>query len=266
MTFLTFLNPIWLLLLILIPILYYFYLKSSKKRKRAAIKFSNIGLIKVAQKNKVVLIPNPVPYRNNNVRIDLIEQEVKSIRSEFKLDISNVVCLTLSGARQIKGHDNMLKGFKSAYIKNRKLRLFIAAHGERTEHLKLLVKQLGLEDVVNFIGFISGARKEAFLNVSDIYVNTAYFEPFGLVYLESIIYKMANIASNKGGGRDIFCHKKNAYLVDPYSVEIISDAFTYLSNSNKRNKLIENSQSLLPNYKLNVIVEKYLEIYSRATD
>jgi Ca-activated chloride channel family protein len=47
-----FLNPEYLWLLLLIPIVYFFYYISSRKRKEAAIKFSNLGLIKLATKEK----------------------------------------------------------------------------------------------------------------------------------------------------------------------------------------------------------------------
>jgi len=52
MAFLTFINPNALWFLLLIPLLYMLYRVSIKQRKRAAVKFSNLGIIKVASKNK----------------------------------------------------------------------------------------------------------------------------------------------------------------------------------------------------------------------
>jgi len=43
-----FLNPYWLLALAVIPVLYYLYVKAVQKKKKAALKFSNIGIIKDA--------------------------------------------------------------------------------------------------------------------------------------------------------------------------------------------------------------------------
>ena len=72
----------------------------------------------VSPKKKIVLIPNPLPYKNNNLDAGLIDREIKSIRSKFGLNEDNIICLTLSGSREIKGHDNMLRGFKTAYVNN----------------------------------------------------------------------------------------------------------------------------------------------------
>ena len=82
--------------------------------------------------------------------------------------------------------------------------------------------------------------------------------------MESIEYQLVNIASNRGGGRDIFSHKKNAYLIDPYSEREIADAFIYVSDNYKRKKMIKDSQKLLKNYQLNDIVEQYFILYNKA--
>jgi len=221
-------------------------------------------IYEIAPKEKVILIPNSLPYVEEKIDQELLNERIKSLKSKYFLDDNSIVCLSLSGAREIKGHKNMILGFNNSYKKNQNLRLFIAAHGELTESLNLLVKQLKLDEVIHFVGFITGATKEAFFNISNVYVNTAYFEPFGLVYLESIKQNIVNLASNRGGGKDIFTHKKNAYLINPHSIEEISNGFIYLCNSRVRNELIKASQKLLPRYQTNKIVEEYFEIYMKA--
>ena len=46
------LNPEWFWGLLIIPLLYYIYIRASKKRKAAAIKFSNVSLIRLAAEGK----------------------------------------------------------------------------------------------------------------------------------------------------------------------------------------------------------------------
>ena len=45
-------NPAWFMALLLIPVIWYFYKRSIKKKKAAAIRFSNILLIKEAGAGK----------------------------------------------------------------------------------------------------------------------------------------------------------------------------------------------------------------------
>ena len=213
---------------------------------------------------KVVFIPNPSPFKEKLFQDDLIKQEINILKERYNIDDKNIICLTLSGAREIKGHDNMILAFKKAYKENNTLRLFITAHGGRLETLKALVKKHHLDHVIYFTGFITGITKEAFFRLSNIYVNTAYFEPFGLVYLESIEHALVNLGSIKGGGKDIFTHLENAYLVDPYAISEIEKGFIYLTNVANRNNLINSSRKILDNYKIEKIMEEYFKIYSKV--
>lgn len=215
--------------------------------------------------SRVFVVRNSLPYSSlkETYNENKIQSHMQKIRSEYKLSDSNIVCLTLSGSRKIKGHKNMLLGFQKAYQKNCDLRLFIAAHGNETNSLIQLVEDLGLLKVVYFIGFIKSEIKEAFFRVSHIYVNTAYFEPFGLVYLEAIQSQLANLATVAGGAKDIFEHEKSAYLIDPNSINEIYQGFLYLSKEENRDSLINNASKILPHYTTNQVVTEYFKVYQK---
>jgi len=195
---------------------------------------------------------------------DSIDFEKNRLVLTYNISPESVVCLTLSGARKIKGHEVMLLEFSEALKKCPNLILFIAADGQETQSLTKLMYKLQLENNVFFIGFITGLQKKAFFEISDIYMNTAYFEPFGLVYLEAIQNNMAVLGSIYGGAKDIFEHGYSAYLSDPYKKSSITHGLIFLADKNQRNNTIGNAKPLLSEYSVNKILKKYFKLYKES--
>ncbi|CAN2048454.1 Glycosyltransferase family 1 protein [Candidatus Magnetomoraceae bacterium gMMP-1] len=224
----------------------------------------NFAIDAGAKKERIKIIPNGIELK----KIDktTLSSDVKNIKEKYLISDSNVVYLTLSGMRKIKGHLNLVKAFARAVKKNSNLRLFIGAHGDETENIKMLVQNLNIDNYVYFIGFVSGQEKEAWFNVAHVYCNSAYFEPFGIVYIEAIKSKIAVLGSIYGGGKDIFLHEESAHLINPESIEEIYQGILKLSESSYREKLIRNADSLLPLYDINRIADMYLNTYIQHTN
>jgi len=209
--------------------------------------------------NKITIIPNGIELSQGIVP-DTTEAE-KAIKMKYAISDSHLIFITLSGMRKIKGHENLVKAFALAVKSNPNCRLFIGAHGEETDNIKTLVEKLDIERYVKFIGFISDDQKVAWLNLAHVYCNTAYFEPFGIVYIEAIKYRIAVLGSLKGGARDIFKHGQSAHLIDPESIEQIHEGIVALNDQSYRNLLIQNADNLLPNYDIKRIAHLYLDTY-----
>jgi len=212
-----------------------------------------------ADKNKITIIPNGIEL-NQDVPSIVIEAE-KEIKKKYAISDFHIIFITLSGMRKIKGHVNLVKAFAQAVKSNPNIRLFIGAHGDETENIKALVKKLNIESYVNFIGFITDDQKVAWLNLAHVYCNTAYFEPFGIVYIEAIRFGIAVLGSVKGGARDIFKHGQSAHLIHPESIEQIYEGIVALNDESYRNLLIQNAEKLLPNYDIKRIAHLYLDTY-----
>lgn len=211
-----------------------------------------------ADRGKLHIIPDGIELNRPSSQAGL-EQK---IRQEYAISDSHTVYLTLSGMRKIKGHENLVKAFALALKKNGRLLLFIGAHGHETENIKALVKELGIGGNVHFIGFVTGADKAAWFNVAHVYCNTAFFEPFGIVYIESVLHGLAVLGTKHGGARDIFHHGRDAHIVDPESIDEITSGILALSDPEYRNKVITNAGSLLPLYDIETIADRYLDIYT----
>ena len=166
MAFLTFLKPIWLFLLILIPILYYFYLKASKKKKRAAIKFSNIGLLKVAQKNKKLNWRKNVVFYLTLIAVAFLIIGLANPHIPLKKTREGVnIVLVLDVSGSMKAND-----YKPTRIEAAK------------KSAQVLIENLNPNDNVGIVIFESGAT------------TAAYLSPFK----DKVIDKLAAIKAKEG--------------------------------------------------------------------
>ncbi|MFC1548342.1 glycosyltransferase family 4 protein [Candidatus Omnitrophota bacterium] len=191
-----------------------------------------------------------------------VEETEKVIREKYRIKDENTVYLTLSGMRKIKGHESLVRAFAKALEQTPDMILAIGAHGQETVNIKTLVKDLGIENKVRFIGFVDGSEKKAWFNIANVYCNTAFFEPFGIVYLESILHDTAVLGSMFGGAKDIFKHGENACIVDPANIEEIAQHIVSLRNKDQREHMVTKAREILPRYDIRKIADEYLDMYT----
>lgn len=139
-----------------------------------------------------------------------------------------------------------------------KLKLYIGGNGE-IEHIKQLIKEYGIADIVIFEGWVSGDKKIELLNKSDAYILPSYKEGLPISILEAMSYGMPIISTPVGGIPEIVSNGENGYLVEPGNKEDIYKAIiSLLNDSDLRNRMGSVSLSRvgehLPEY-----VEKQLE-------
>ncbi len=146
--FLTFLNPFILLFLLAVPIIYYYYLHSLKKKRLAAMKFSNLGFIKSAMKN-----------RKNKWRINIL----------FYLTIAAIILMIVGFAdpniplKQAKEGVNVVLAIDvsgSMQANDYKPTRLEAAK----ESSELLMDSLNSKDNIGIVIFESGATTAAYLS------------------------------------------------------------------------------------------------------
>ncbi len=127
----------------------------------------------------------------------------------------------------IKDIGTVIRAFSMAYKKNKHLKLKIAGTGEDEKDLKQLAKELGIEDRVEFVGWITDMS--AFFKGVDINVLASLSENFPYSLLEGAYEHCAAVASRVGGIPMLISHGKNGYLFEPGEVEVFSDYLYKLS-------------------------------------
>jgi glycosyltransferase involved in cell wall biosynthesis len=135
-----------------------------------------------------------------------------------------------------KGVDVVVKAFALAHKKNPALHLDIYGDGPAKDLLHELVKQLGIEDSVGFVGFVSRAVIKRALKRHDFFVTASTMETQGLVILEAMSAGLPVLGVDALAVPDLIHNGKNGYLVEPKNYKQMAEAMLKLNESKERNK------------------------------
>jgi glycosyltransferase involved in cell wall biosynthesis len=140
-------------------------------------RFSTKKYIAVSEFLKKELIKSGIKTEKIEVIYNGLDFEEPCARQKRRLVIGGIGRLD-----QIKGFDILIDAF--AMLKNKRLRLKIAGVGAELENLIKQANTLGLENRVEFVGFIDDVKK--FLDSIDVYVQPSRSEGFGITVIEAM--------------------------------------------------------------------------------
>jgi len=168
--------------------------------------------------------------RKDNLKIihnalDLNISKLKKVEIEMKNKGDFLVCC-IGSLQKRKSQEDAIRAL--SFVKNQKVKLLIVGKGikEYEDYLKDLVRKLGLEERVIFMGFRYDALN--ILYSSDLLVLPSLNEPFGRVVLEAMACKKPVIAVNKGGPSEVVRDEKTGFLVPPRDPKAIAEKILFL--------------------------------------
>jgi glycosyltransferase involved in cell wall biosynthesis len=127
----------------------------------------------------------------------------------------------------IKGHVVLLRALAQARPRVPGLRLEVAGRGPLEPALKELARELGVEQAVRFLGFVSPVQKA--VEEAAIVVVPSLGEGFGMVALEAMERARPVIASAVGGLPEIVEHGRTGLVVEPGDAIALADAIVELA-------------------------------------
>ncbi|PER82242.1 glycosyltransferase [Bacillus cereus] len=144
------------------------------------------------------------------------------------------------------------------------LKLIIIGEGSQREELNRLVKNLELEEQVEFIGNVPNVEIPNYLNKLDVFCIPSLSESFGVAALEASACKIPVIASNVGGLPEVVLHGETGYLVEPKNSKELSERLFELAVSpHLRKKFGEKGRELVNSqYSWEESVKIMLEVYN----
>lgn len=125
-----------------------------------------------------------------------------------------------------KGVDLLLRAFR---LLKTPAQLNIVGAGKSEESLKRLSRALGIEDRVNFVGWVDHEELTQFYQQSKVVaVPSCWPEPFGLVGVEAMRHARPVVAFKVGGIPDWLEHEKTGFLIDEQDVDAFAEALERL--------------------------------------
>ena len=131
---------------------------------------------------------------------------------------------------------------------SQKLELIIGGNGE-TERLNSYIKEKQLDSMVQYVGWVDGAKKIELLNNSDVYILPSYNEGLPISILEAMSYGKPIISTPVGGIPNIVKHTQNGFLVTPGNLVELKESIEYfLENSSETVRMGSLSEEIAINF------------------
>ncbi|QSE98444.1 glycosyltransferase [Fulvivirga lutea] len=140
--------------------------------------------------------------------------------------------------------------------------IHLLGDGELRQDVEKQVHKNDLTQYIYFHGVVDNV--EDWLKKSHLYLHTAWYEPFGLVFLEAMAAGLPCIAYNGQGNRDLIKNGKNGYFLEEHSaslfaekiIELISNEQLYLEISNY-------CKSFALNYDIEIKTKELIDFYNQ---
>lgn len=133
-----------------------------------------------------------------------------------------------------------------------------AARGELDE----LAEQLGVTDLIKYVGAVPYEKLEKSYQYADVFVLTSLSEGMPSVILEAMGCGLPIVASDVGGNNEIVKEGDNGYLIPGDDIEVLADKLSRLINDKSlRERMGARSRELACQYDWNNIMGQYNELY-----
>lgn len=155
-------------------------------------------------RSKRMVIPNgiPLPQRNSSPR-----------NSDRRVILT---FLGLVGPR--KGVFDLLEAVKRLSDNGLPIFLKIGGNGE-IKKLNCVINELDLQDYVEYIGWVTGKKKEQLFEETDIFVLPSYGEGMPMAILEAMSYSIPVVSTLVGGIPELVRNYESGFLIHPGDIE-----------------------------------------------
>jgi len=167
------------------------------------------------------------------------------------------------------GVDYLIKSFAAVakqYAGSKKLRLIIAGDGPLKNYLQNLAKDLGIEESVDFLGFVPQDQIPALLNGLSIFVAVSVFETFGVAILEASACGLPVVVSDAGGLGEVMKDGITGVMVPKCDVSATAEAIANLIDDDElRTRMGKSGRNfVLENYEWNENASRMERLYESA--
>lgn len=195
--------------------------------------------------NKLVILPNIPNMCFENVKTNV--EKKYDIISFSRIDKNKNISLLIKAISKLKNEFS--------------LKVMIAGDGSELKNLKKMSSDLNLDDIIEFVGYISGndAKIKAYTN-SKIFVSCSKGEGFPVSLLEAMLCGCVPVISNVGDIIDVIVQGENGFIFNDTDneEELINLLRTLLIN----NELLESTSDKAIQIKKQISIENNSQIWS----
>ncbi len=219
-------------------------------------------------KGVVEVIPNGASLQSGAV---IPESEIEDLKHALGKKEGEVFLVSVSRLVHQKAIDIIIR---ATALLPKHIRYIIVGEGEERQMLENLVRELGLEERVTFVGNVDRSMTAKYRKASDIFVLPSRSEGQGISFASTMVAGLPIVATQEGGIADfLFDAKRNrdkpttGWAVDKDSPEQIAEAVqNILANPEQTKKVVATAlQFAVDNFDWDNIVKNMRErVFAQA--
>jgi len=191
-----------------------------------------------------------------------------TLRQKYGWSENEIVIGSLGNIRSAKGYDILLRAAALLDKSPRSYRFVIAGQSNSVliDDLLALRKDLGLEDKVQFLGFLDDAAE--FLSNLDLFLSSSISEGLPLSAIQAMVAKLPIVATRCGGYQRLITDRENGWLVEVGNPQAIADAIeTVATDPGLQTKLSENARKYATEtFDIQEMLNAYEQVYNSFTN
>lgn len=186
-------------------------------------------------------------------------------REDFGLSESDIILISVGRLIKRKAYDKAIQAVAKLPWKN--VKYLIIGDGPEKQHLRALAKDMLVEEMIQFRGFVSEERKFQYLSVSDIYILSSQHEGFGICLLEAMHCGLPIVATDNGGQTDFLIGGRNALLVPAGDDDILAQKIAEIIKDKAMQSAISaNNRKDITNFYIDTISKRYINLYQKTIE
>jgi glycosyltransferase involved in cell wall biosynthesis len=159
-----------------------------------------------------------------------------------------------------KGQEMLLQAMHALTPRWPKLRLKFAGIGPLEEHLRSVARTLGLEDRVEFVGFVKDMPR-LYADI-DLVVQSSFTEGLPNVILEAAYLRVPIVATAVGGTAEVVRHGHSAWLLEPRIDDLAAGIDAFMSNPQHFVAMAEQGhRDVVSQFSFDVRTERLTQVY-----
>ena len=184
----------------------------------------------------------------------------KTKREELGIDTEDFVFISVGELSVRKNHQVVIRAL--AKIRNEKIKYLIVGSGELENKLRMMVRELGLENKLIFAGYRKDVRE--LLHLSDAFVFPSLQEGLPVALMEAMAVGLPVVCSDIRGNTDLIENGKGGYMYNCHDVNGFAEGMKKIYQCSANSKMRDINKKAIDKFKQSLVKEKMREIYTKG--
>ena len=195
------------------------------------------------------------------IPLEISPADREAARKRFSIPPESACIANVAAFVQEKGHVLLLRAVAELRAQFPHIVLLLAGEGPEKANLQGLARQLGIDGIVKFLGFVPDV--ESVYAATDLFVFSSHQEPLACAMLSAMAYGLPLVAFERGGNPEAVEDGRNGLLVKDLDSSALATAMArLLSNPDEARRLGESArETVKAHFSADRMVDETLRLY-----